>query len=806
MPTPPSCLPAVRALGRWLPALLLLGPVATGRAAQDPLDSLRRALGTYQQRAVAEKLFLHLDRPFYLSGETMWYKVYAVSRPQAFSAVAYVEVLDQANRPVLQAKIPVRQATGHGSFQLPASLASGVYTVRAYTSWMQNFDPAYYFQRQVTVANPRTAADGPATTGPDSVAYDVQFFPEGGQLVQGLRSTVGFKVTSGAGTGVGAQGRLLNQAGTTVASFQTLRYGMGSFSFTPEPGATYTAVVALPGGRVLRRGLPRVYAQGYVLGLEDDDAKPLTLTVRSTSARPETMYLLSHSRQQVALAAQAQLINGQATFLLDRTQLPEGVSRLTVFNAEQKPVAERLFFRVPRQQLVISARPDKPQYAPREPVRLAVATAGAPALPAPGASLSVAVYRLDSLATGPTPDIGSYLWLASEVPGTVEHPEYYLTATGPEAAAATNNLLLTQGWSRFRWEDVRAPTPPAFPYPPELYGPIMRARLTQVGTTQPAPGLLTYLSVPSRIIRLQSGLSNAAGLVQFELPEVYGPGEVMVQTNPRQDSTCRIELLNPFSERYPAAPVPAFVPLAQYPADYTKRYFQQQVQRVFANPARGRYRLPPADSTAFYGKADETYLLDRYTRFKVLEEVMREYVPGVLVRRRKDGFHFMVVDRINQTTFTEDPMVLLDGVPVFNLNKLMALDPLKIQKLEVITSRYFHGPALYSGLVSFTTYKGDLEGFPLDPRVLVQQYEGLQGQREFYAPRYDTPEARRSRLPDLRNLLYWNPSVTATGSGAQQLEFYTGDQAGRYLVVVQGLSATGLPGSTSFTFEVKQPL
>ncbi|MFC7666734.1 hypothetical protein ACFQT0_04355 [Hymenobacter humi] len=108
--------------------------------------------------------------------------------------------------------------------------------------------------------------------------------------------------------------------------------------------------------------------------------------------------------------------------------------------------------------------------------------------------------------------------------------------------------------------------------------------------------------------------------------------------------------------------------------------------------------------------------------------------------------------------------------------------------------------------MSFTTYKGDLEGFPLDAHALVQQYEGVQRQREFYAPRYDTPQEKQSRLPDLRNLLYWNPNINTMASQPNTLDFYTGDQAGRYLVVLQGLAATGLAGSTSFVVEVKQPL
>jgi hypothetical protein len=129
-----------------------------------------------------------------------------------------------------------------------------------------------------------------------------------------------------------------------------------------------------------------------------------------------------------------------------------------------------------------------------------------------------------------------------------------------------------------------------------------------------------------------------------------------------------------------------------------------------------------------------------------------------------------------------------------------------LQKLDVITSNYFQGSTQYSGSVSFSTYKGDLAGFPVDSRALIQEYEGFQQQREFYSPSYAMSEEKQSRLPDLRNLLYWNPEVTTTATGAQTLEFYTGDQTGTYVVVAQGISPSGLAGTTRFTFEVKQAL
>ncbi|OGX89593.1 hypothetical protein BEN47_06835 [Hymenobacter lapidarius] len=446
---------------------------------------------------------------------------------------------------------------------------------------------------------------------------------------------------------------------------------------------------------------------------------------------------------------------------------------------------------------------DKPQYGTRDKVSVQVATAG-PQAPVP-ASLSMAVYRLDSLNTASVPTIDRYFWLTADVPGTVENPDYYFTATGPEAAEAADNLMLTQGWSRFRWEDVLATTPKPVEFLPEPYGPMVQARITQPGTQQPQQGIITYLSSPSRITHLSVARSDAQGIVRFEPPHFLGTREIMLQTGAGPDSSSQLAVLDPFSARYADALVPPFGLTARYQADYARRHLHAQVQNAFTSKYRSRYAPEVVDSLPFFGPPDERYLLDKYTRFKVMEEVLREYVPGVVVRIRKDGFHLLVLDKLNKSVSRENPMVLLDGVPVFNINKIMAMNPLKIQKLEVIANRYFHGPAAYNGIVSFTTYKGDLEDFPLDPRVLVQRYEGVQRQREFYAPRYETAQEKASRLPDLRNLLYWNPEIT-TGPDAKTVDFYTSDQAGRYLVVLQGLSATGLAGSSRFVVEVKPAL
>ena len=181
-----------------------------------------------------------------------------------------------------------------------------------------------------------------------------------------------------------------------------------------------------------------------------------------------------------------------------------------------------------------------------------------------------------------------------------------------------------------------------------------------------------------------------------------------------------------------------------------------------------------------------------------MEEVLREYITGINVRLRQGNYSLISIDQRNHAVFENNPLVLIDGVPVFDMNKLMAYNPLKIKKAEVLHKKYYYNSFIAEGIVSYSTYKGDLEGFQFDPSTIELSYDGLQLQREFYSPQYNTEEQRQSRLHDYRNVLYWNPEVKSN-----EQSFYTSDIKGKYVVVVQGINADGRAGYSTISFDVK---
>jgi hypothetical protein len=205
------------------------------------------------------------------------------------------------------------------------------------------------------------------------------------------------------------------------------------------------------------------------------------------------------------------------------------------------------------------------------------------------------------------------------------------------------------------------------------------------------------------------------------------------------------------------------------------------------------------DSLPFFGKGQNVYLLDDYTRFTTMEEVLREYVREINVGLRGGNLKFKLLNEVQHEYFSDNILVLIDGVPLSDPDKMFSVDPMKIRRIDIFPRSYILGTSLFYGLANFSTYKENHENIDIDPKAVVIDYEGLQIKREFYSPDYSNTELWKSRIPDLRNTLYWSPDIT----GNQQVQFYTSDNKGKYIVVVQGMNSKGEPVNSVSEFAVR---
>lgn len=784
--------------------IVLLGYNYSGYGQISTATSIDDQFQSYQSENFQEKLFVHTDKNFYLAGEILWFKIYAAdavnNKPAGLSKIAYLEILDQDQHAVVQTKVSLDQGSGNGSVYLDVSLKPGNYKIRAYTNWMKNFDPEFYFEKDLAIINSLRENDL-ASRGKPNPVYDIAFFPEGGNLVEGLKSKVAFRTTDMQGKGVEMEGRLINEKNETVTVFKPRKFGIGSFSFTPQAGGKYSAVIKFPDGKLVQTDLPEVFSAGYVMHVSDTISDQISVTVQSTDLSNSQVYLFGHTRNEKKISEVVTMINGKARFLLNKDQLGAGISSLTIFNQGKQPVCERLYFKQPGQDLMLEVKTSETQYETRSRVGVSMSLHD---LKNKGlkSDLSVGIFRVDSLSSIGS-DISAYLWLSSDLTGSVESPEYYLNSVDAEAA---DNLMLSHGWRRFTWEDILEDRIPSFEFLPEYSGHIVSGKVTSSQTGRPVGGISAYLSAPGNSREFYAAKSDEQGRVTFHTSGFYGYREILASTDAGTDSTIRFSVASPFSTKFSPDRVPFFVPFRSTSYNHLAMSgVNVQVRNIYRSAEMNQFSLSKTDSSTFYGKPQRRYLLDNYTRFKTMEEVLREYVTESVLTGTKKQYDLKLL-KPGMGGFADNPLVLLDGVPIFNVNNIVNYDPLLIKSIDIINEEYISGGQSFNGIISFRTYDGKTPGLIPEPGAAIIDYEGVQKQREFYSPRYETPEQRSRRLPDFRDLLYWHPEAGTDEQGKRQLNFYTSDQTGKYIIVIQGLTQEGGVISKAVGFEVRSTL
>ncbi len=339
----------------------------------------------YSQERPTEKVYLQTDRDAYLIGETIWLKGYLVNgtthESDTVSRVLYVDLVDPvASRVRLRTQLRATAGYAPGQLLLPDSLGAGKYQLRAYTNFMRNEPDAYFFTKTLTILPGRGVTPGPppgaaaqAVQPPGGFAQpDVQFLPEGGQLVAGIESRVAFKAVGSSGLGVPISGFVLNRQKDTVTGFASSHLGMGFFTFKPEVGQVYTAFVEAATGTVVPYPIPAVQEQGIIMQVDNISSKEQVKVYvrhnRTSSDETAALTLLAQTRGQPIHQVSMPITKKVLMIQLPKKEFPEGIAQLTLFDETHRPACERLIFVNRDERINITLTPDKKAYKNREKV------------------------------------------------------------------------------------------------------------------------------------------------------------------------------------------------------------------------------------------------------------------------------------------------------------------------------------------------------------------------------------------------------------------------------------------------------
>ncbi|MBK0383932.1 hypothetical protein I5M32_13265 [Pedobacter sp. SD-b] len=772
--------------------------------AQNDLSVFNTKFGKQTTDTFREKLFVHTDQDFYLAGEIIWFKVYLSDASTHIltdlSSVAYVEILDVDQKPVLQLKVAIENGVGNGSIFLPVSLPSGNFKLRAYTNWMKNFAPDDNFEKTITIFNSLKASEIKDTV--KSKDFDIQFFPEGGNLLEGVDCKVAFKAVDGYGKGVNFTGKLLNNLNQEVAVFEPLKFGIGNFHFKPEKDVQYKAVINYNNQKLVKDLMP-AESNAYAMQLNEIGSDSVKITITHRADNDSSIYLLVHQQDKTTALQEVKMKSGTAQVYIDKQKLGEGISSFTIFDSDIQPVCERLYFKRPTKKLELSVKTNQQKYLSREKVSLQIQSRDEKANNL-ASNLSLSIFLTDSLQKMNEANIFSYLWLKSEIKGKIENVNYYFENDDKETNLALDNLLLTQGWRKFKGKEALKVEKPFLKFKPEYQQNIINGRVFYKNSDKPAPDILTSLSVVGSTEHLYGAKSDRDGYLAFNTKNIFGPVQLALQTYNLEDSLYKLELDDPFLKQNSDEQLPQLQLSKYFSKSVLDRSIYMQVQNVYNADKLKTFITKSSKEVSFYGNAsDKNYILNQYVRFPTLEEIFREYVPEVVVEKRDKKFSLTTYNVQDKIYLDSAPLVLLDGILVKDMNRLMAYDPLKINELDIVAKKYYLGPLIFGGILNFSSIKGDFKDFNLDPNVVLVDYEGLQVQRKFYTPVYANPKEKASRLPDFRTLLYWSGDVKTSLTGTKNIDFYTSDLKGSYIIVLQGLSDNGRLGYSTYSFKVE---
>lgn len=784
-------------------------------------ERIKNFIQTYTVNYGPEKVYIHQDKSQYLPGETLWLAAYIVDatslHPTQKSGVLYVDLVTKTSQPVKSLTLPIEEGAAFGDILLPDDLAPGTYILSAHTHWQRNFGAAYYFQREITVLS---SSDTTTLTEEKLLSeIELQFFPEGGELIAGISQEVAFKASDHRGKGISIQGSLVDNVGNEILTFSDTHDGMGSFTIQPEANTQLIAKISALDGNILEFNLPPAHSEGYSLHVDEvSNTDSVKIAIKTTVIEVPKLWMIIMNADTLIHAESFHVSDKEDyNYSLSKSQLPPGISRITIATDNGEPLAERLLFNKIRKVHNITISADKPTYGTREKVDLSLQfSASNNENPA---RLSMSVIAEELAPYHPNQEnILTYLLLSSELKGTVQSPGYYFESDEQERQAALRLLMLTQGWRTFEWTDIMESKYPAIRFAQEqdltLWGRLIRSNGDPISKGE------VLLFLKDQYQTFITTATNADGYFGFQGFYFTDTIQVVVQGSDSRGSRSDVEISmlsrqNPPSKSDYVLKPNLILQTALY-SDYFQAASEERFQATESALAGMDLREVLLQEVVIEGRADIVEPFRLHSRADVT--LNRSQLPvapsGNILESLQGRVAGLQVTRSGMNEFSAvirgqgTPLYLLDGIPISE-GTMQSINQFDISRIEILKgpgSAGIYGGRAGGGVIAFFTQRGG-EPEEVDPErgkhIMTHLAGGYTKTRRFYSPIHEEADAEYFDYPDWRSTIYWEPNIRLNAGTQRALSFYTADTPGSYTVIVEGITTDGQPLFQTHSFVVE---
>ena len=808
---------------------------------------------TFANNFPREKAYLHFDNTSYYVGDTIWFKAYVtLAEQQTFSQISrplYVELVDQTGHIADKQIIKLTQGEGNGQFILPPSMLSGYYEVRAYTRWMLAFNEPQYFsrtfpiyqltnsdklERSITTYELSSSMENRPSETEEKL--NVRFFPEGGQLVEGVTSQVAFKAESKNEGNIELSGTIYTKEGAEITSFETLHDGMGRFEYTPSAQPAIAKVDFQ--GKKYEFTLPQALPNGYVLSTVSN-AGALLVRVFCNAATPQDTLAVFISHQGRPYVHQLISCRSDAPqeFILPTRKLPAGVLQVSLINRAGNTLCERFVFANPRAPLQISTKKLKEVYAPYAPIRCELQIKNAKGEPVSG-ELSVSIrdgVRSDYLEYDN--NIFTDLLLTSDLKGYIHQPGYYFASPSPRKQTELDVLLMVHGWRKYDMSQAISTAP----FTPLQLPETQLALNGQVKSTilkNKLKDIALSVIVKKDDQFITGGtVTDENGRFTIPVEDFEGTTEAVIQTRKvgkerNKDASILIDRnFSPAPRAYGYKELhPEWKDLAywQQKAESFDSLYMDSIRKV-----EGLYVLDEVEikskrrqgsnmATKINEKSIDAYydvrrsvdlLRDNGKIVTTIPELMEKLSPQFDWDRSNDKLTYrqkpicyIMDNHILSETETQMMLTEVDGLASIIISKgTGGIDDDIIQNTKMSEVTDSTGVDI-SKLDKYSVFYL----IPLPRRdVLNKSQTAVLGTRqtviqgythalEYYSPAYPTKELYMDKV-DKRRTLYWNPSVRTDENGKAVIECYNNQYSTPVIIQAETMSKDGQIGSMKYS-------
>lgn len=800
-------------------------------------QSIEKRLEQHQSAYPIEKIYISHNQPYYASGDTLYGKIFLVDgrSHQYFDGtpIVYVDWINESGELLESLTVKINEGTAGLTIPMLRDYGEGRFFLRGYTQYQKNFEEDFIFQKGIKVIG-----ETPLTTKAevrDESKFSVQFFPEGGRLVAGLRGRVAFKAVDGQGKPINIEGDIINKKKQVVTQLKSLNEGIGIFNLMLEKEGKYQAKVNWKGVDKIF-DLPVMLTKGYTLKVNNRKEENLTLALDSnTKSGLKGCRLIGHIRGQPFLNQSFKAAETQP-LLLDKREIPAGVLHFTLFDNKDRPVCERLVFNNnPITSVSVNIEIPRTVYGTKDLVKGSIeATQDEKRI---AGDMTISVFNKDVfLSSMAGTNIQNYLLLQSDLKGKINNINQYFERNDTKSRTLLDYVMLTQGWRRFNWQDVLEAKPMPIIYPTEenisFAGKVRKDN--KQGIPIKADVFLSILDgqnfTSTNLTTDEDGLFYFKG---FDLPDST---EILIQGNihnPKKkgklskgeakrigNKNVKFELLNlhelgfndsitlkdlPYSRKTQAVFATEVNRIRKVDTIYHPEW-SINLDAVTVKAQKIEKKKKRAIATKrlfkergfFYSDFSQKVYMEDVTAggaiYTNIYDLIRDRVTNIQIRATPNGKTIFL--RGESSISNSTPAIFeVDGAIVSDVTAATIV-PSDIAMIDVkkgLASTSIYGSQGVGGVITIITKEPKNHNRKIrTPGILTIKHPGYHQARTFYAPNYAMDDIDQEK-PDYRTTLYWNSTAGIEAKQATPFSFYTGDKLSEFLIFVEGMTKDGQP-------------